>query len=195
MEKMPEQKPKSLYQQQKAIKPLIEDIIPEHLDVEMQKLALDLIGFMRANKIKPTWNLTNSWKSVSKGRCICYIHLFSGNSNGKNVKWIVTPYLEHVKDYEDTIIAEGLQDFLWNNVLYCVHKPIDSLPPMESRNFGMTLPCNLWNCAPGKTITICCKELTNICRNSNRQHFWFHDPDQAAIDCIKRLLELEKKAR
>jgi hypothetical protein len=34
-----------------------------------------------------------------------------------------------------------------------------------------------------------------ICRNGNRQHFWFHDPDEKTLNAIKTLLELEKEAR
>jgi len=39
---MPEPNSVSLYQQQKTVKPLIEDSIPEYLDGDMKKLALDL---------------------------------------------------------------------------------------------------------------------------------------------------------
>jgi len=192
---MPEEKPVSLYQQQKAIKPLIEDIIPEYLDGEMKKVALDFAAYLRANKMKPAWVLTNQWKAVYKGRNICRISLSPWNPPGKSRKWVVTAYLEHIKDYEEKITDEGLQNLVWDNVFYCVHKPKDSPPPEESRQYALDPSCDFCGRDFGKNTTICGKELTYICRNGNRQYFWFHDPDGAALSAIKRLLELEKQAR
>ncbi|MCL2816453.1 MAG: hypothetical protein FWD23_17800 [Oscillospiraceae bacterium] len=192
---MADEKKLSLYQQQKAVKPLIEDLIPEHIDGDMKENALEFVAWLRANKMKPAWTLTNQWKAVCRGRNICRIGLCSGHSAEKGRKWVVTAYLEHLQGYEGTVIDENLQRFLWENVFYCVQKPKDSPPAEEFRNYALTYPCNLWGCAPGKTITVCGKELTNICRNGNRQYFWFHDPDDAAVGAIKRLLELEQKAR
>jgi len=194
---MSEQKNVSLYQQQKAIKPLIEDVIPEYLDGNMRKSAMDFIAHMRANKMKPAWCLTNQWIAACKTRTICRITLNPWNPFEKRTKWVVTAYLEHINNYEQTIIDENLQRAVWDHVVYCVQKPVESLPPVESRNYGvgMHVPCNRWNCAPGKNMTICGKELTNICRNGNRQYFWCHDPDKATLSAIKRLLELEQKAR
>lgn len=191
---MSEQKTASLYQQQKAIKPLAEDVIPEYLDGEMKESALLLVAWLCANKMKPRWVLTNQWIVSYKSRNICRITLHQGFTPQK-FKWIITAYLEHLEEYEETVISENLQNYLWDNVYYCVQKPKESLPAEESRNYALTYPCNIWGCAPGKNVMICGKELTNICRNSNRQYFWCHDPDEATINAIKRLLELEQKAR
>jgi len=173
---------------------LVEDLFPEHLDDGMIKPALDFVAHIRASKMKPVWTLTNQWKAVYKGRNICRISL-SPWSEFKKYKWVVTAYLEHIKEYEEDVISEDLQNFLWDNVFYCVQKPKDLPPAEEFRNYALKYPCNLWGCAPGKTVTVCGKELTNICCNGNRQHFWFHDPDNATLEAIKRLLELEQKAR
>ena len=191
---MSDLKPVSLYQRQKNIKPPIEDLLPENLDGGALTDALDFIAHLRTNKMKPAWTLTNQWKAVFKGRNICRISLAPWSEKKKR-KWVVTAYLENIKKYEETIIAENLQRFLWDNVFYCVQKPPESPPPEEFRNYALKYPCNLWGCAPGKNITVCGKELTNICRNGNRQHFWFHDPDKATIAAIKRFLELEQQIR
>ena len=186
----------SLYQDQKASKPLIEDVMAEYLKSEMKKNALGFVAHMRANKMKPVWTLTNQWKTLYKGKNLCRITLTTWwNPPKEDTRWVVTAYLMHLIDYEETVIREKLQKYLWDNVYYCVNKPAKSLPPEKSRNYALTLPCNTWNCAPGKDITVCGKELTNICRNGNRQYFWFRNPDKGSIDAIKRLLELEKIAR
>jgi hypothetical protein len=196
---MPEKK-LTYFQQQKVDKPLVEDVIPVYLDGTMKKSALNLAAWLRANKLKPAWCLTNQWKAMCKGRNICRISMRPWSPGHKHRDWIanayiVTTYLENLNDYQEAVINEGLQNFLWDNVYYCVNKPADSLPPVELQTHWCKPPCNLWNCAPGKSITVCGKELTNICSCGGRQYFWFHDPDEATLEAIKRLLELEQKAR
>ena len=179
------------YTVQKNGKRKIEDFIPEYLDGDKNETAFDFVAHMRENKMSFGWaGFTNAWKANCKGRCICYINI------GVD-EWLVTPYLEHIKEYEDQIINEGLQNFVLDNVIYCAHaykyKRSEGSP--QIKHVGLNYPCNIWGCAPGKDITVCSKELTNICRNGNRQHFWFHDPDEATLDAIKKLLEFEKAAR
>jgi len=185
----------SLYQEQKKIKPKIEDIITERLDGDMKNLALDFVAHLRANKINPAWTLTDQWKVVSKGKNILRVGLSPWNPSGKNRRWVVTAYLQHLDTYAETIIAENLQQFLYDSVYYCVHKPSHLPPAEDSRQYAFQPPCNLWNCSPGKDTTVCGKELTNICQNSNRQYFWFHDPDKATLNATRRFLELERLAR
>jgi hypothetical protein len=185
----------SLYQEQKKTKPKIEDVIPEYLDGDVKNLALDFVACLRAYKMNPAWTLTNQWKAVCKGKNLFRICLDPWNPQGKNRKWVVVAYLQNLDDYAGTVITEGLQQFLYDSVYYCVNKPSGSPPGEEFRQYAFLPPCNGWNCAPGKDITVCGKELTNICRNSNRQYFWFHDPDNAVLSAIKRFLELERFAR
>ena len=201
---MPEQKTSSLYQQQKAIKPLVENVIPDFLEGDTAELALDFATHLRANKIKLSWVLANQWRAVYKGRAICRVTIYQRHmltdakyqaSTCKKYKWIVTAYLENLEKYEKTAINEKLQRFLWENVYYCVQKPKESPPAEPFRNYALSWPCNLWGCAPGKSMTVCGKELTHICCNGNRQYFWFHDPDKATVAALKRFLELEQKAR
>jgi len=194
----------SLYQQQKATKPPIEDVIPDYLEGDMAELALDFAAYLRENKMKPSWVLTNQWRAVYKGRQICRVTMYQKHmlndakyqsSSCKKFKWIITIYLENIKKYEQTIINENLQRFVWDNVFYCVQKPLESSPPEELRNYASNYPCNIWGCTPGKNIMVCGKELTNVCRNGNRQYFWCHDPVETTVNAIKRLLELERTAR
>ena len=183
----------SLLEYQKKNKAKIEDFISEYLDGDMKKLALDFVAHMRENKMTLRWaGFTNAWKAVCKGRCICYINLSWGD-----VKWLVTPYLENINDYEGSIISESLQDFVLDNVIYCCHadkyeRPEGS-PPVK--HFGLNYPCNLWNCAPGADIIVCGKEIKNKCRNGNRRFYWFKNPGAEEIEAVKKLLDFEKKAR
>jgi len=187
---------------QRELKPKVEDVIPHFLDGHNKALALDFVAYLRANKTAPGWaGIHNQWKSVCKGKNICRISFISPRwfattkSNKRDSKWVVTVYLQHLSTYEDVVIAEGLQHLLWENVYYCVHKPKDSVPHVDLRQSAMSYPCNHWNCAPGKNIIICGKELTNVCRGDNLQYYWVYDPDEMALNGIKRLFELEKQAR
>ena len=180
---------------QRELKPKIEDVTPHFLDGAAARNALDFVAFLRANKMSPAWaGVHNQWKSASKGKNICRIS-FDPWPPERNAKWTVTAYLQHANQYEDVIIAEGLQPLLWDNVFYCVQKPKDSPPAEVLRQYALSPPCNLWGCAPGKDVTICGKQLTNVCCNTNRQYYWVYDPDEAALEGIKRLLQLERQAR
>ena len=184
----------SLYQQQKACKPRVEAIIPNVLGDDADT-ALRFVAALRANKINPSWTLTNQWKAVYKGRNLCRITLSSDQSWAQYRRWVVTAYLENLTAYEATVLKEGLQEYLWKQVFYCVHKPADSDPPHEQRQYAMLPPCNTHGCAPGKTITVCGRTLTNICQSLTRQYFWFRDPDENALGALLRLLTLERSAR
>ncbi|MCL2707972.1 MAG: hypothetical protein FWF03_02525 [Defluviitaleaceae bacterium] len=194
---MPAKNP-SLLDRQRIAKPMIEDEIPKHLDANEAAHALEFIAKLRAGRMAPGWaGFTNAWKALIRGRTICYIKLGAGSGafNVRDNKWIVAAFLENLAEYEDETTKSELRELLWDNVLYCAQKPADSFPPEEQRRYALKYPCNLWNCAPGKDVTVCGKKLTNICRNGNRQHFWFHDPDEVALDGIMKLIELEKSAR
>ena len=175
--------PESLYRQQKACKPRVEDVLPDVLGEDAGK-ALAFVDALRDAKIRLSWTLTNQWKAVYKGRNLCRITLSSGQSWAQYRRWVVTAYLERLADYEQTVCAEGLEEYLWKHVFYCVHKPADADPPPKLRQYAMLPPCNAHGCAPGKTITVCGKTLTNICQSLTRQYFWFRDPDEKALAAL-----------
>ena len=178
---MADKKPVSLCQRQKAVKPLVEDAIREHLDGETQALALDLAAHMRENKMTlQATGIKNAWGANYKGKKICAVRLGPGWWNeAKDAAWVVTPCLDHMDEYQGAVMEEGLQNFVWDNLFYCVHV--------------LKGGCNSHNCAPGRDVEILGKEIKGICRG--RPPVWFHDPGKAAITAIKRLLELEQKAR
>ena len=162
----------SLSKEQKQSKPMVESIIPVYLNGDSQKNALDLVVYMRESKINPGWYGVNRWKASSKGTGICFLALENGYLNYTPPLTLrVRLDLTNLKEYEESIINEGLQSFVLERISYC-HK------------------CS--GCAPGKDVTLFGKELKSVCRT---MILFIHDPDEAAVSAIKKLLRFEKRAR
>jgi len=175
-----------LLHEQKIIKPKIEDVIPYVLDGDMRNIALDFCAYLRANNMKLVWANENGWRATYNGKIICSIRLATDSwKKSKHLKdmygnhsWNVTPYIErNLNKYEHIIMNEGLQNFIWDNVHKCM--------------FCRT-PCH-GKMPPYRDKVVLGKKIEKICHG--RELTWVFDPDEAAIDCIKRLLELEKQAR
>lgn len=182
---MPEENRLVLRKEQNKTKPMIEDVIPKFLHGDMEKYALDFCAYLRANNMKPVWAGANTWKATYKNKAICYIRLYNEDWDklpqaavyGKH-SWVVTLYIEsNMHKYEDIIIKEELQRFIWNNIHHC----------MVCRT-----PCH-GKVPPHRDVMALGKEIKGICHG--RELTWVFDPDEKAADKIKRLLELEKKAR
>ena len=170
---MSEEKTISLYQQQKAAKPLIEDVVPEIIpDGNVRKAVLDFVAHLRANKMPLRWSGVNSWRAFYKGKGICSIALGNIAWTGKiSDFWHVAPRPSHMDDHDESIMNAGLQKIIWNNIKYC-------------NSCG--------GCAPGREMTISGREFKGICHGLT---LIFFDPDETEVEGIKKLLELEKKAR
>ena len=87
------------------------------------------------------------------------------------------PYLNHIQDYEDRIFLESWQDIIWDDLHYC-------------------RKC-AYNCS-NLIKTILGKVFTGLCRAqfyNGRFPVSFVNPDEAAINRIKKLLEFEREAR
>jgi len=154
-------------QNQKIIKPRVEQLIPVHIiDINMQKSALDLAAYLRANKMSPGWYGINKWKGSGKSGTNCFIMLWDAYNS-----WYVRLDLLHWQKYEETLISEGLQNIIWDSINHC-HS------------------CS--GCAPGSDATILGKEFKGLCRGLSV--FNFNSPDENMMKNIKRLLELDIKA-
>ena len=172
-------------------KPKIEDVIIEFFDGDMKESALSFATYLRENKMKPVWAVMNGWKAMYKGKVICYINLQARKSRrhwcdkqwfdeSEPIRsWAITHHLFNIVKYEETIINEGLQDIIWNNLCYCKHCFSEKWPGVRP-------------CSPGISKIVLGKEFT-LC--GGRQPASFNDPDDKTIDCIKKLLESEQKAR
>jgi len=180
---MSEQKP-CLLDEQKKSKPKIEDVIPEYLDGDAKRIALDLVAYMRENKMTLRWGgITNTWKSMYKGNCICRMDLCMGRSWEKNKKWVITPYLSYLHEYENLILNEKYQNIIWDGMTYC-----NGCPPNKGGSRVKNRPC-----IGGFNATILGKECKGVCANVRLTRV--SDPDEATLDGVKKLLEFEKKAR
>lgn len=162
---MSEQKIVSSFHEYKKNKARPEEHIPDHIvDIGKQKAALDLVTFLRANRLNPGCYGINRWKASNKGKGICFLLL-------KNNSMRVRLDLPYMKEYENSIMSEGLQQFVFDKISYCHH-------------------CA--GCKPGIDITLLGKELKDICHT---MILYIHDPDETAVNSIKKLLEFEKRAR
>ena len=165
---------------QRELKPKIEDVLPYYLNDNELATAQSFIVYLRADKMNPRWaGVHSTWNCNYKGKIICYIRLgrkWLGKAD--NVKWEISPNLINMSEYENEIIDENMQNYIWDGLAHC-----------RACNNG---------CAPGAEKTILGKDCTGLCNGmfySGRFPISFVNPDETAINCIKKLLELEKQAR
>jgi hypothetical protein len=175
--------------EQKKTKPMIEDVMPHYLDGGRLKNALEFIAYLRENKIKPVWAITNGWKAVYKGKTLYYIRLplYEAHFNRPNQldgtnwesSWCVTPFLMNLAEYEDLITDETDKKIVVDNFYGCVPY------------------CRGSGCSSEKKITVCGTELVRYCHDGmlGNRSLWVVNPDETEIACIKKFLELEKNAR
>jgi len=165
---------------QKKHKPKIEAVIPYILDGDMQKIALDFAAFLKASKISLRWQTWNRWVAICKGTAICGVELSQSKVNAsypKDIFWSIHPHLKNINEYENFIVNEGWQHFIWDNIRLC-----DSCrPPAKCR----------------KEWTILGKRFTNICVGFVARHnrLNINNPDETTVQRMKKLLELEKMSR
>jgi len=79
--------------------------------------------------------------------------------------------LINMDKYEESVMKAGLHEFVWDQIHHCQ---------------------NCSGCAPGRDKTVLGKELKNLCKGS---HLIIRNPDETAVNSIKKLLEMEKAAR
>jgi len=173
---------------QKITKPNIEDVMPHYLDGDILKQALEFIAYLRANKMKPSWTLHNAWKGVNKGKILYYIrlpvyasHFYRPNQpNARNWErsWCVTPYLTNIAKYEHQITDDFHRKLILQNLYGC--KP----------------HCPETQCWSNQTITVLGQDLHRFCGGTlNNRSLWIVNPDDTEMEAIKKLMEMEKRAR
>ena len=194
---MPDEKKPTILQVQQKTKPEIDGFITEHLDGGLKANAQEFVAWLRANKMPPRWDgRINTWRSVCIGKPICTIqisvfHMTGGHRGffddrpGRPPCWVIRPRLDNRESYIKSIMEEGLQDLVWDNAMHCVYSEKTATPG---------LGCSPGKpCAPGRDATVLGKTVTNVCCGHFLLQLW--NPDDITLKNVKRLLELELKAR
>jgi hypothetical protein len=164
------QKEMTWRQIQKATKPPVEQIIPECLGGEKAKLALEFAAYMRDNDMELRFGgVTDTWTYKFKGKAICKVRL---RANYYGYDWLLCLCVYHMDKYESEIQSKGLRDFVFDNLSH--HHRCGGTCGHERRTTVF-----------GKEAVVCWKELGIM----------VGDPDEAMVDDIKWILELEKKGR
>ena len=161
----------------------MEEVIFACLDGDIQDAAMDFAVWMSENKLpfKICTSTTRSQRAIYNGKVICQMQVYADNEFGVSPKhnpaipqhWVVTIFLWDIDNNSNAVTAEGMQDFVWNNIAHCVK-------------------CKRV-CDGGRTLTILNKEIDGICRN--RLCVEVKNPDVATIKNLKKLIEFEKKAK
>ena len=174
-----------LYDKQKVEKPQVEDVLPTYVDGINKNIALDFIAYLKNNKMKASWAVTNAWDGKCKGKRLYYIrlplyhHQFlslkpSSGIDWKN-SWLFSPILTYFDKYEDIVVKENLKNFVLSGIQYCTLCGGDNEKPCGA-----------------KERTIFSDKISNLCGGLNLAYV---NPDETEIGYIKRLLELERQAR
>ena len=195
---MPEQNDLTHLHVQRKLRPKIEEVIPLIVDKDNQQNALEFVVWLRENKMSPGWGgVHNTWNVNYKGKVLCKIALVTTNF-GIPIKnqWTCSLYLANIEKYEDTILSENLQNYVWDNVIFCVcasnmDRPTNA--PNIKHLASMGGACKKAKCAI--PVTICGKVFDYKCGNGTFRCFWFVNSNEAEMTAIKRLIQLEKQAR
>ena len=178
-------KSEEYFKQQAKTKPKIEDVIPEFLDGNNKKIALEFVAYLREKKLNPRWATQNVWKPLHKGKPILRIRLPKHEGQWPNPKhseetawmgtWCVMLQLRELKlRFDEQDFDEGMKNFIRNNLFNCT-------------------PNCTGGCNPNKTL-IFGKEIKNRC-GMESGHLCILNPDETEMGYIKTLLELEIETR
>ena len=189
---MSEEKKVIPYKVQKGNRPKIEEVISACLSGDLKDTALDFAIFMRENKMPFKLKSSSTRMQVAeyKSEHICHVFIYAEDdwqygdqhNQGDPQYWSVTPILNNINKYEGLLMNQEMQNILWNNINYCRHYN------------GNGIGCNPnKGCAGGRDLTLLGKKFNGIayCYPHSR----IKNPNATAIANIKKLLELEQKAR
>jgi len=146
----------------------IEDAINDNLKGEVQKNALELIAYLRKNKMNPVNTSKNGWKISSKACVVCYIWLDSNTS-----ALTINPF---IGEYEPDSLSDDLREIVYS----------------KKKQGTACEVCHVisgdgYNCSY-KIKAVFGKDYHDACARS----ITFINPNANEIECIKKLLELRK---
>lgn len=146
-------------------KPLIEDIIGNALNGEALNNALNLIAYLKENKLSPLWSATNAWKISYKSFSVCFIRVHGAADYHSLEKgtWQIIPF---IGEYDESSLQSDLKEIVWAKKRTCRGCGKCALP--LSHVFG--------------------KKYDYACEKA----IVFTNPDMKEIECIKKLIELRR---
>jgi hypothetical protein len=110
----------SVYQNQKAVKPKIEDVAAELLDGNKQANLMDLLGFLKDDKLTPRWQSSNTWAVKHKKKGVCHIRIYGGDKgwiaeNNCHTAFNEKDFLRNEK-FVKAITENKLNEFILDNI-------------------------------------------------------------------------------
>ena len=156
---------------EKTGKPKIDEVVGNILCETNLENALDLISFIKENKISLRWSSTNCWQLYYKSKRIGLIRMtekaYPMYALGEN-SWSFVPW--GLDDILDAVVADTdkTKEIIWNNVRQC---------------------SSCCGCGPGHERIFLGKKFEKACHSG----IFMINPDKATIDCIKRMLEIKKR--
>ena len=91
---MSEQNNESIYKNQKAVKPKIEDVAGDFLNAERTANMLNLVEFLRAGKIGIQWASGNSWALNYRSKRLGYLKIHEGTWRFSHNRMYLNKYYE-----------------------------------------------------------------------------------------------------
>ena len=158
-------------------RPSVEEWINFCFDGVLREQALEFAEWARGMGLKHKIHST-----TNGGHNVFYNKEYMCKMLINNEYWTIQPCLTNFDKYEDIIKTEGLAALPWKPN-YCIHKKQPDKTKINNT-------CN--NCPVkgvdrlvfGDEFTQCCTGFPSV-----------RNPNEAELNCIKRLLELEKAAR
>jgi len=152
----------------KKVKQKIEDVIGDGLEGDTLKNALDLIIYMRENKMTPVNTSNNGWKISSKSCVVCYIWLDMDTNTLR-----INPF---IGEYKHDSLSDDLKEIILS----------------KKKSGTPCLTCHIisghdYNCSY-KLKSIFDKDYADACARS----ISFENPNSDEIKCIIELLKMRK---
>ena len=164
-------------------RPNIEEWINHVFDCVLREQALEFAEWVREMGFKHKIHAsTNNGHNVFYNKAYMCKILINKEKDDTPAYWTIEPCLSNIREYESVIKSEGLADLPWKPK-YCIHK--NELDKTKINNTCNNCPVKgVERVVFGEEFTQCCVIFPKI-----------KDPNEAEINRIKRLLELEKMAR
>jgi len=150
----------SIYSDQKETKPKPKDVAGDFISEDKVKNLMDLLAFLKDNKMTLRWASWNSWCVKFKSKTVCHIKIRDASwfvmlSTFTREQWFV--------GYDEYFADNELKEFIWAN------------------NRGSWCPRN----CKGHTKTILGKEINDICGCWGLR---VENPEGAALERSKRVI-------